>query len=67
MSAEPAGAAALAGWHAAVEGGLADRAETVVLLITGRAKAAGAPADPSRVAVVDGIDDVERVLSSAHL
>ncbi|MET0764996.1 MAG: pyridoxal-phosphate dependent enzyme [Blastococcus sp.] len=67
VSAEPAGAAALAGWHAAVEGGLADRAETVVLLITGRTKAAGGPADQSRMAVVDGIDDVERILSSAHL
>ena len=62
MGAEPAGASALAGLGAAVEDGLVDRSETVVLLITGRGKAAAAPADPRRVAVVDSLDEVERIL-----
>jgi threonine synthase len=62
VGAEPAGASALAGLGAAVEDGLVDRSETVVLLITGRGKAAAAPADPRRVAVVDSLDEVERIL-----
>ena len=62
VSAEPAGAATLAGWRAAVDEGLADRSESAVLLVTGRAKAAGSPVDPSRVAVVETLDDVARAL-----
>jgi threonine synthase len=62
VAAEPAGAAALAGWRAAVEHGHADRSESVVLLVTGREKVSGTPADPNRVAVVDGLDEVERAL-----
>jgi threonine synthase len=65
VSAEPAGAAALAGWMAAAEQGLVDRTETAVLLVTGREKVAGAPVDPRRVAVVDGLAAVERVLAAA--
>jgi len=63
VGAEPAGAAALAGLASAVEGGLVDRLETVVLLVTGReTKAGGGPAEPSRLAVVETLDEVERVL-----
>ncbi len=64
VGAEPAGAAALAGLESAVESGLTDRSETVVLLVTGReVKAAGPPADPGRVAVVDKLDEVEQALA----
>ena len=50
VGAEPAGAAALAGLEAAIERGLADRLETMVLLVTGReVKAGRAPTDPGRV------------------
>jgi threonine synthase len=64
VGAEPAGAAALAGLEVAIERGLADRLETVVLLVTGREiKAGGAPADLGRVAVVENLDEVERVLT----
>jgi threonine synthase len=61
VGAEPAGAAALAGLAAAVEHGLVDREETVVLLVTGREVTAGGPADPGRVAVVETLDEVDRV------
>lgn len=64
VGAEPAGAAALAGLGSAVEHGLADRLETVVLLVTGREiKAAGAPTDHARVALVETLDEVERALA----
>jgi threonine synthase len=64
VGAEPAGAAALAGLEQATEQGLADRLETVVLLVTGReVKVGGAPADLGRVAVVERLDEVERVLA----
>jgi threonine synthase len=64
VGAEPAGAAALAGLETAVEHGLADRSETVVLLVTGReVKASGPPTDPGRVAVVDSLDEVQRTLA----
>jgi threonine synthase len=63
VAAEPAGAAALAGLGQAAEHGLADRSESVVLLVTGREKAAGAPADPGRVAVAERLDEVERALA----
>lgn len=62
--AEPAGAAALAGLEAAVEQGLADRSETVALLVTGRElKAGDTTHDPRRVTVAESLDDVERALS----
>jgi len=65
VGAEPAGAAALAGLEAAIECGLADRLETVVLLVTGReVKAGGAPTDPRRVNLVETLDQVERVLAT---
>jgi threonine synthase len=61
---EPAGAAALAGLEAAIERGLMDRLETVVLLVTGReVKAGGAPGDPRRVRLVETLDEVERALA----
>ncbi len=64
VGAEPAGAAALAGLESAVERGLVDRLETVVLLVTGReVKAGGAPTDLGRVAVVERLDEVERALA----
>jgi threonine synthase len=64
VGAEPAGAAALAGLESAIEGGLADRLETMVLLVTGReVKAGGAPTDPGRVNLVERLDEVERVLA----
>lgn len=64
VGAEPAGAAALAGLESAVGRGLADRSETVVLLVTGREiKAGGPPADLSRVAVVGTLDEVEWALA----
>jgi threonine synthase len=64
VGAEPAGAAALAGLEAAIERGLADRLETMVLLVTGReVKAGGAPTDPGRVTLVERLDEVERLLA----
>jgi threonine synthase len=65
VGAEPAGAAALAGLESAVEHGLADRSETVVLLVTGReVKPGRATAAPGRTAVVvEGLDEVERALA----
>ena len=63
VGAEPAGASALAGLEAALAQGLVDRSETAVLLVTGRGKAATGPADPRRVAVVESLDEVERVLA----
>jgi threonine synthase len=63
VGAEPAGAAALAGLEPAAGQGLADRSETVVLLVTGREKAATAPADLGRVVVVERLDGVERALA----
>ena len=64
VGAEPAGAAALAGLEQATGQGLADRSETVVLLVTGReVKAGGAPADLGRVAVAERLDEVERALA----
>jgi threonine synthase len=65
VGAEPAGAAALTGLEPAIEAGLAARSETVVLLVTGReVKVGGPPADLGRVAVVDGLDEVERALTA---
>jgi threonine synthase len=67
VGAEPAGAAALPGLDAAVEGGLAERSETVVLLVTGReVKVGGAPTEPGRVAVVERLDQVERALAGGR-
>jgi threonine synthase len=66
VGAEPAGASALAGLEAAVARGMVDRSETTVLLVTGRGKAAAGPADPRRVAVVESLDEVERVLANAY-
>ncbi len=64
VGAEPAGAAALAGLESAIERGLANRLETIVLLVTGReVKAVGAPTDPGRVNLVETLDEVERVLA----
>jgi threonine synthase len=64
VGAEPAGAAALAGLESAVEHGLVNRLETVVLLVTGReVKAAGAPSDRGRLALVESLDEVERALA----
>jgi len=64
VGAEPAGAAALAGLATAVEHDLVDRLETVVLLVTGReVKAGGVPAGLGPVAVVEGLDEVERALA----
>jgi threonine synthase len=64
VGAEPAGAASLAGLMSALDQGLVDRSETTVLLVTGRElKAAEAGADPSRVATVEHLDDVERALA----
>ena len=64
VGAEPAGAAALAGLESAIEGGLADRLETMVLLVTGReVKAGGAPTHPGRVNLVERLDEVERLLA----
>lgn len=64
VGAEPAGAAALAGLRNAVERGLVDRSETVVLLVTGREiKAPGISNYPDRVAVVEKLDDVVGALA----
>jgi threonine synthase len=66
VGAEPAGAAALAGLEPAVEGGLAARSETIVVLVTGReVKVGGGPTDRHRVAVVETLDEVERALGGA--
>jgi threonine synthase len=62
VGAEPAGAAALAGLEKAVHYGLADRSETMVLLVTGREVKARTTAGLSRVAVVESLDEVERAL-----
>ncbi|MBP2323505.1 threonine synthase [Kibdelosporangium banguiense] len=63
VGAEPAGAAALAGLEVAVEHGLADRAETVALLVTGReVKTNRATSRPDRTAIVETLDQVERAL-----
>jgi threonine synthase len=62
---EPAGAAALAGWESAVARGLADRRETVVLLVTGReVKAGGASTNPGLVVVVETLEEVERAVAN---
>jgi threonine synthase len=64
VGAEPAGAAALAGLDGAVDGGLVDPLETIVLLVTGReVKAAATPTDHDRVAVVERLEEVERALA----
>jgi threonine synthase len=63
VAAETAGASALAGLEAAVEQDLVDPAETVVLLVTGRGKGSAVSPDPRRVAVVESLDEVERVLA----
>jgi threonine synthase len=63
VGAEPAGASALAGLQAALVQGLVDRSETAVLLVTGRGKSATGPPDPRRVAIVESLDEVERVLA----
>jgi threonine synthase len=63
VGAEPAGASALAGLQAALAQGLVDRSETAVLLVTGRGKSAAGPPDPRRVAIVESLDEVERVLA----
>jgi threonine synthase len=63
VGAEPAGAAALAGLDSAVEHGMAEGSETVVLLVTGREVKAGAAPDMDRVHVADTLDDVEQALA----
>ncbi|SMD20615.1 threonine synthase [Kibdelosporangium aridum] len=64
VGAEPAGAAALAGLEKAIEHDLINRTETIVLLVTGReVKAGQATYDPSRVTVVETLDEVERALT----
>jgi threonine synthase len=64
--AEPAGAACLAGLRAALDEGLVEPAETVVLLVTGRGAAgAGAAPDPSLVTVAEDLADVERALAAS--
>jgi threonine synthase len=63
VGAEPAGAAALAGLHRALEADLVGRDETVVLLITGRElKSAGGRGDDRRVRTVERLDEVETAL-----
>lgn len=62
VGAEPAGAAALAGLRRALDAGLVEGAETVVLLVTGREVKAAGPPTPGRTAVVDRLDEVERIL-----
>jgi threonine synthase len=67
VGAEPAGAAALAGLHRALEVGLVHRDENVVLLVTGRElKAAGGPGDGRRVRTVDRLDEVEKALADGN-
>ena len=54
----------MAGLESAIEQGLANPSETVVLLVTGREVKAGAgPAGLDRVAVVESLDEVERALA----
>jgi threonine synthase len=63
LGAEPAGAAALAGLESALEQGLVDRRESVVLLLTGReTKASAGSSRSDRLAVAEQLDDVERAL-----
>jgi threonine synthase len=62
VGAEPAGAAALAGLHRALELGLVDREETVVLLVTGRELKAAGTADGRRVRTVGRLDEVAAAL-----
>ena len=62
VGAEPAGAAALAGLHRAIELDLVDREETVVLLVTGRELKAGGTADDRRVRTVGRLDEVAAAL-----
>jgi threonine synthase len=67
VGAEPAGAAALAGLESAIEYGLADRLETIVLLVTGREiKTGRGPTDLGQVAVVERLEDVERALAGVY-
>lgn len=67
VNAEPAGAAALAGLNSAIEHGLADPSENVVLLVTGReTKASGEPAEQGRITVIDTLDQVEHALTENH-
>ncbi|MBV8995820.1 MAG: pyridoxal-phosphate dependent enzyme, partial [Pseudonocardiales bacterium] len=67
VGAEPAGAAALAGLTSAIDDGLVDRRETVVLLVTGReVKAGEVPTDLSRLVVIKSLDDIERALAGDH-
>ncbi|MGW8951939.1 pyridoxal-phosphate dependent enzyme [Streptomyces sp. NPDC055709] len=67
VNAEPAGAAALAGLNSAIEQGLADPSESVVLLVTGReTKASGEPAEQGRVTTIDTLDQVEHALTESH-
>jgi threonine synthase len=63
VGAEPAGAAALAGLGSALACGLVDRAETVVLLVTGREVKAGGPVDRQRARVAETVEDVERAIA----
>jgi threonine synthase len=65
VQAEPAGAASLAAVGPALDGGLLDPAETVVLLVTGRGvPPAGHRGASPDVPVVATLDDVERVLAA---
>jgi threonine synthase len=67
VGAEPAGAAALAGLETAIKHNLADRLETVVLLVTGReVKAGAAPTNLDRITVVEKLDQVEQTLAGDH-
>jgi threonine synthase len=67
VGAEPAGAAALAGLECAIESGLVDRSETIVLLVTGReVKASGTPAAPGQVSVAERLDEVERAIAASR-
>jgi threonine synthase len=67
VGAEPAGAAALAGLECAIDSGLVDRSETVVLLVTGReVKASGTPAVPGQVSVAERLDEVQRAIAASR-
>ena len=66
VMAEPAGAAALAAVGPALDQGLLQPSDSVVLLVTGRGT--GAPDDPPDAVppmVAHGLDDVERALGTA--
>ena len=66
VGAEPAGASALAGLLRATTEGMVDRAETVVLLVTGRGMTPPrAQPDLARVRVVESLDEVERTTAGA--